>query len=272
MKKNILLLLSLVVLLTHTHACSILYYIDSKTGHIFVANNEDYFYDVKPYIMIEPKKGKHLGRVWYGWKNFAQGGVNEAGLFFDGASTPELLLPNGYNEPRKNIGDEILASCRTVGEALAYLETHHIALRRSHLFFGDSTGHALVVEWIDGKKIIAPIKNNRLMATNFLLSDTSRGNFPCPRYHNIQQGLNNLDKRAAHDTITLKDVGNVMATAVQLPQQDDSGRTGGTLYSTFIDLTAMQFVLIYKLDNARIYRINLKTELASGKSRKIVLK
>ena len=35
-------------------ACSVLYYIDSSSGKIYVVNNEDYWYDVEAYIQINP--------------------------------------------------------------------------------------------------------------------------------------------------------------------------------------------------------------------------
>ena len=100
-------------------ACSVLYYLDHQSGKIFVANNEDYWYDVEAYIQIFPASGKKLARLWYGWKNFAQGGINEAGLFFDGAVTPEQVVPEGGHGPRGNLGDHLLARCRTVEDALA---------------------------------------------------------------------------------------------------------------------------------------------------------
>jgi hypothetical protein len=60
-----------------TFSCSIFYYFDSKTGKIYFVNNEDFWYVVKPYIQIIPSSKNELGRIWYGWKNFGQGGVNE---------------------------------------------------------------------------------------------------------------------------------------------------------------------------------------------------
>jgi len=56
-------------------ACSIVFYVDDKTG--------------KSFIRIQGASPGNLVRLWYGWEDFAQGGVNEAGLFFDGAATPE---------------------------------------------------------------------------------------------------------------------------------------------------------------------------------------
>lgn len=253
--------------------CSILYYIDSKTGKIYFVNNEDYWYEVRPYIQIIPGSKSQFGRIWYGWKNFGQGGMNEKGLVLDGAVTPQQEIPTGYTHPKEfNITDEILAKCGTVEEAVQYLEVNKIALNNAHIFFGDKNGKAVIVEWVNGVKQIVTIKNNRLVATNFNLSDTSHNGANCWRYSAINKGLDDLDAKAATDTINLKGVGNVIGKAVQLPQRDSLGRVGGTLYTTFIDLTEMKFVLVYKLDNSKIQKLDIIRELQTGKKRKIRLK
>jgi len=239
---------------------------------MYFINNEDYWYDVKPYIQIIPGTKKELGRIWYGWGNFGQGGVNEKGLVLDGAVTPEQKLPQGYSEPEKrNITDDILSECETVQQAIDFLEYRKIALKNAHIFLGDRNGRAVVVEWVNGLKNVVEIKNNRLVATNFNLSDTSQPEVTCRRYQIIEKGLDDLDKREAKDTIDLKAVGNVIAKAVQLPTADSTGKTWGTLYTTFIDLTEMKFVLVYKLDNSKIRKLDILTELQTGKERKIKL-
>ena len=254
-----------------TFACSIVYYIDGKTGHIYFVNNEDYWYDVKPYIQITPGSKKEFGRIWYGWKNFGQGGVNEKGLVIDGAVTPEEKMPEGYSSPKGNITDKILAKCSTVDEAVKYLEEKKIALKNAHILLGDKNGNAVIIEWVKGVKQVVGIKNNRLVATNFNLSETNQNEITCWRYRIIQKGLDELDARDIKDTIDLKAVGNVIAKAVQPPQTDTTGKIGGTLYSTFIDLTEMKFVLVYKLDNSKIQKLDILKELQTGKARKIKL-
>jgi choloylglycine hydrolase len=270
--KTLILILVVTFFSAKTFACSIVYYIDSKTGKIYFANNEDYWYDVKPYIRIIPNSTKELGRIWYGWKNFGQGGINEKGLVIDGAVTPEQKIPAGYKpSPKGNITDKILARCKTVDEAVHYLEEKKIALKNAHLLLGDKSGKAVIIEWINGIKQIVAIKNNRLVATNFNLSDTSQNKRTCWRYPLIQKGLDVLDARDTKDTIDLKAVGNVIAKAVQLPQTDPTGKVGGTLYSTFIDLTEMKFILVFKLDNSKIQKLDILKELQTGKARKIKL-
>ena len=255
-----------------TFACSIFYYIDNKTGKIYFVNNEDYWYDVKPYIQITPSTKSKLGRIWYGWNNFGQGGVNEKGLVLDGAVTPEQKIPKGYTDPKKgNITDDILSECESVQQAIDFLERRKIAVKNAHIFFGDRNGRAVVIEWVNGFKKIVEIKNNRLVATNFNLSDTSQTGITCWRYPIIQKELDVLDARDTKDTIDLKVVGNVIGKVVQLPQADSTSKIGGTLYTTFIDLTEMKLVLVYKLDNSKIQKHDILTELQTGKKRKIKL-
>lgn len=268
--KFILLLIVISIFSVKAIACSIFYYKNSNTGKLYFVNNEDYWYEVKPYIQIIPRSKNELGRIWYGWKHFGQGGINEKGLVLDGAVTPIEKIPLGYTDPHKvNITDEILANCTTVEEAVQYLEAKKIALKNAHIFFGDKNGQAIIVEWVNGLKQIVKIKNNRLVATNFNISKTNQSEIKCWRYETIQKGLDELE--AKDDPIDLKAVGNVMARAVQTPQKDSTGKVGGTLYTTFIDLTKMELVLVYKLDNSKTHKLDILAELKTGKKRKIKL-
>lgn len=237
-------------------ACSILFFKDPSTGKVYVANNEDYWYDVKAYLKIMSKSKDSYARLWYGWNNFAQGGVNEHGLFFDGAVTPKQQSVKDYGSPKGNLGDEILAKCKTAQEAVDYLETKRVSLTEGHLLFGDKSGNAIVIEWVDGERKLTNITADHLMVTNFLLADPSKGNHPCPRYLAMDNDLTLM--KTNHETADLKRVGQVIAKAVQPPRHDSTGRTFGTLYSTFINLTDMEFKLVYKLDNAKLTQIDLK--------------
>jgi choloylglycine hydrolase len=252
-------------------ACSMFYYVDKTTGKIYFVNNEDYWYNLNAYIQINPKSKNEFARLWYGWDDFAQGGINEFGLLFDGAVTPKQKLPDGYHSPvGRNIGDEILSKCKTVEEAVNYFEKEKIALSEGHIMFGDNTGNAVVLEWVNGEKKIVQKRENMLITTNFLLSDTSAGNYPCHRYHSIEQRLNQLNK--SKESLDLKIVGNAIGGAVQIPQKGEKGKLGGTLYSTFINVSDMEFKLVYQLDNSRITKLDLRKEFEKSQKQKIKLK
>jgi predicted choloylglycine hydrolase len=252
-------------------ACSMFYYVDKTTGKIYFVNNEDYWYNVNAYIQINPKSNDEFARLWYGWNDFAQGGINEFGLLFDGAVTPKQKLPDGYHNPDgRNIGDEILAKCKTVEEAVNFMEKGKIAISDGHMLFGDNTGNSVVVEWVNGEKKIIQKQGNMLIATNFLLSDTSAGNYPCPRYQSIEQRLNQLNEST--DSLDLKKIGNAIAGAVQIPQKDEKGILGGTLYTSFINVSDLEFTLVYKLDNSKLIKLDLKNEFEKTNKQKIKLK
>jgi len=267
----VIVLLSILLLPDETGACSMFYYIDKTTGKIYFVNNEDYWYNVNPYIQINPKSKNEFARLWYGWNDFAQGGINEFGLLFDAAVTPKQKLPDGYHNPEgRNIGDEILATCKTVDEAVDFMEKEKIAISEGHILFGDKSGNAVVLEWVNGEKKTVQKSNNMLIATNFLLSDTSAGNYPCPRYQSIKQRLNQLNEST--DSLDLKMIGNAIAGAVQIPQKNEKGIFGGTLYTSFINVSDMEFTLVYQLDNSRITKFDLKKEFEKTHKQKIKLK
>lgn len=255
---------------TITYACSVVYYVDSETGKIYVANNEDYWYDVDAYIQIEPKSNKNLARLWYGWDNFAQGGVNEAGLFFDGAVTPEQSKIKGAKKYKGNLGNDLLAKCKTVEETLEFLKTNRIGLPDAHIMIGDASGNAVVIEWIDGKQQITKITDNKLVMTNYLLGDPPKGNHPCPRYNAIQSAIEKLEANEA--PIDFLSISQTIGPAVQPPQEDENGKIGGTLYSSFINISDMEFILVFKIDNKKITKLNLEKEFQGTKKKKLTLK
>lgn len=246
------------------------YFIDKATGKIYFVNNEDYLYNVKAYIQINPKTKDEFARLWYGWDDFAQGGINEFGLVFDGAVTPKQKIPEGYYNPNgRNVGDEILAECKTVKEAVDFLEKEKIAISEGHMMFGDNFGNAIVLEWVNGEKKIIQKKDNFIITTNYLLSDTTAGNFPCRRYQSIEERNNQLNN--CMEDLDFKKIGNAIGGAAQSPQKDENGRIGGTLYTSFINISDMEFILVYKLDNSKITKMDLKKEFEKTRKQKIKL-
>ncbi len=258
------------ILPTIASACSVLFYVDAKTGKVYAVNNEDYWLNTKAYIQIEPKTKKKYARLWYGWDNFAQGGINDKGLFFDAAVTPIQKKIKGYSNPKNNLGDRILAYCATVEEAIAFLEREKIALDRSHIMFGDKSGKAAIIEWVKGKKIVHWRDSNEMIMTNYLLSKPNEGNYPCARYESIHQRVNAMEK--SNEEITLLKVGNTVGQAVQTPRKLDDGRVLGTLYTSFIDITDNKFFLSHKLSNTNVVQLDLNKEFAKSKRQKIKLK
>lgn len=264
-KNQLLVIVLLLCFNMPSTACSIFYYVDKETGKIYAVNNEDFWLDTEAYIQIEKATKKKLARLWYGWNDFAQGGINSAGLFFDVAVTPEQKMPEGYGWAKGNIGDNLLASVSTVEEALLWMEKEKFAVHQSHFLIGDATGRAVIVEWIDGKQHIIDMEGNSLVATNYLIDAPEEGGFPCQRFESIEERIAQLE--ASDAVIDLKAVGQTIAGAVQPAREWEPGRKGGTLYTSFFDITDMKMVLVPKLDNSKMIRLDLKEEFKKGKRR-----
>ena len=118
------------------------------------------------------------------------------------------------------------------------------------------------------KKMIK-IENNVLIATNFLESKKDAGNYPCYRHKSIQNRISKLKNNTK--PTDLRTFGNVIAGAVQPMKTTEDGKEFGTLYSSFINITDMEFVLVPKLDNQKMIKLDLKTEFKRTKKRKIKL-
>lgn len=116
----------------------------SDGKHVFGGNNEDYIDPDTRMWVVPAESGKH-GRIFFGFGNgFAQGGVNDAGLFFDGLALDHRAVSASGKPPFPgNPGELALAECSTVAEVAALFERYDRgALASAQLLFGDRGGGA----------------------------------------------------------------------------------------------------------------------------------
>ena len=73
---------------------------------------------------------KH-GCVYFGYGNrFPQGGMNDQGLFFDGAATKQLAVKNSSGKkklPLAELFTTVLEECEDVEEVIAFLSRHDLS-------------------------------------------------------------------------------------------------------------------------------------------------
>ncbi len=177
---------------TSAFSCSI--FAAATPEVVLAGNNEDFYFDVTPKVWVTPPSTSNRGRVCVGFGNehsdpFAQGGMNDAGLFFDAAVTPKEKLNRVKNRPKppRNLGDRMLAECSTVQEAVAWLGKYDLNwLNGGHFLIADATGDAAVVE-LEGTemRLFQKKVGNYVAATNFSFKDPALGNYPCPRFQSI---------------------------------------------------------------------------------------
>jgi hypothetical protein len=224
----------------------------SAKGLVLVENNEDYG-NPNTRIWFEPGGKGGYGRVLVGFDNgYAQGGMNEKGLFFDGFATPKVARPPS---PEKelwfgSLGDKALAECATVEEVVRMFA--RLALPdRAVLLFADANGDAAAIE----PMAVVKKKDWYFVQTNFYRSMTAAGAETCWRYRRARQMLE--DSRGE---ISVDLVRQILAATHQ------EGRSP-TQYSNIYDLKARVMYLYHFHNFEEAVRIDLAEELKKGARR-----
>ncbi len=188
MKASVRLLLFVVAILLHqqTYACSI--FTSSKNGQVLVGANEDSYTSFRHMWFVPASEGKY-GAVFFGQHDMqTQAGMNEYGLFFDFAAIPRISSEN--REINFITIAEILASCKTVEEALALYEEYTYASYSSQMLLADATGKSVLIN-VD---TVVHKSGDYQITTNFNICDLQGKGYDCLRYDKIDKALANSDE------------------------------------------------------------------------------
>jgi tetratricopeptide (TPR) repeat protein len=221
-----------------------------------IGNNEDWI-DTRTKMWFYPATEQEYGRVCFGFERdfgFAQGGINDRGLFLDANG----LAPTGWQpEPGKpvfedNINDYILAHCATVSDVIEFFSTYSVFLGGGKFVFADAGGDSIIVEWAKGKDQIIKRTGSYQISTNFLTSKYKLAEITDTRY-----------KIAEHTILKKKEVSiDVMRSILSATSQE---WRIPTIYSYICDLKKLR-VYVYNFHNFEdAYVFDLKEELKKGK-------
>ena len=216
-----------------------------------VGNNEDYN-DPSVRIWFVPGSGQGYGRMYLGYENGSpQGGMNEAGLFFDGFAVERQAAAKQKAKPRLegSLVDKAMAECRTVEEVVRLYERYDRSnLESGVLMFVDSRGDAVAIEADAMVRKTGPW----FVQTNFRQSSTPKTGISCPRFQAATRGLERMGKCGTIEAF--RDV--LAATSVEGDYP--------TLYSNVYDLERRVMHLYYFRDFAHPKTIDLSEELKRG--------
>lgn len=134
------------------YACTIIKL--THDGRTIIGNNEDWSDPASKVWLIAPEPGKY-GRILFGFENgWAQGGMNDQGLFFDGVagdvrkwtSDPDIEVYPG------NLCEKILEQASTVDQAASFFRLYNFPSLTSGIFvFVDKSGKVAQVQYADGQ-------------------------------------------------------------------------------------------------------------------------
>ncbi len=260
---KVLAILSGLVLAMASSACTI--FIVSRGGQVIAAGNEDEANvekNAKHYVRFVPGNNEKatLGYVSFGYKGnpFSdESAMNEAGLFYDFNALDKLDVAR-LDKPKGkfNAINEMLTTCRTVDQAVKFLETVDLPfLSSAQIVIGDATGASAIVErhtttWRSKGA-------DYQIGTNFRTSKTPLEKITCNRFKacNLELGMNRL--------LDLPSVVDLLKTTKAAPK---SGTR--TWYSLVCDLKHQRVNLYRKGDFAHPTSFLLADELRKG-ARKI---
>jgi len=236
-------------------ACTIV--MASKNGIVLVGNNEDWKNRKTKMWFIPASKGEY-GRVCFGFDRdfgFAQGGMNDQGLFIDANAIAPTDWKSTEGKPTftGSLMDQILTECATVEDAVAFFEKYNMpSLRRARFPIADRTGASMVVEWGNGKVQFVKKTGDYQISTNFVISECPDGNYPCWRYNKADSIFRQTDGMSVD---LIRDI---------LDATHQEGRYA-TVYSNIFDLKNGIVYLYHLYDFDHGIKIDLEKELKQGR-------
>ena len=252
MKRFLLTILPLFSL-GNVFACLILFITDGET--VLVGNHED-LYAKDAEVTFIPATRKNFGMLYFDFasEKTAQGGMNTAGLFFDGTRTP--FAPYNDNDLKEDcncyIWKKILEECATVDEAVSYVQKYKIPeMEDVHILFADKKGNSAVIGVYDGKLQIHKRQGNHQLLTNFNITNPSYGDEPvCKRFETTEKML------GVDSSVTIDNVEKILAKTHQ---------DALTVYSNIYNLTSGEVYVYNHADFTKKVKLNLLNELRKGK-------
>jgi len=226
----------------------------AKGGTVLAGNNEDWNNPATKIWFIPGSNGRH-GRVCVGFDDlYAQGGMNDQGLFIDAnALGPTGWKPvEGKPEFQGDLVDRILADCATVDEAIALCDKLNIPdLALARFPIADRTGASAVIEYGQGRVQYVRKTGVYQIATNFVMSNVKGEAYPCMRYRVADKMLQDAG------AVSLDLVRAVLSATHQEGQYP-------TVYSNICDLKNGVITLYNFHDFEQVVRFDLAEELKKG--------
>jgi Acyl-coenzyme A:6-aminopenicillanic acid acyl-transferase len=237
-------------------ACFIMFLTDG--GNILIANHEDWYARDAEVSFVPAGPGK-LGMLYFDFASGGtpQGGMNTAGLFFDGTRTPNAPYPDNLHKAdcKCYIWKKILAECATVEQAISYVKKYKIPeIEDIHILFADREGHSAILGIYNQQLQIFRNTHHYQLLTNFNIANPSYGGeAPCKRFA-AADSLLRMDSAA-----TIANVQKILS----LTHQEEL-----TVYSNIYDLKAGD-VYVYSVYTGNGFtnkvKLNLESELKKGR-------
>ncbi len=243
-----------------SQACTI--FNKQKEDLTLVGNNEDWRYSAPSSLWFAAADEGAYGHICFSLYSYVQGGMNEKGLFYDGATCPSSEVPHIEGKPTlgMDLGEVVLSKCANVDEVIYFLKSYNIPSGfMDHLMFVDASGNSIVIEWDKNDLKFIKKEDSYQIATNFWITNPEMGGYPCERYDKVKSMLEGNESDLSVD---------YFATILESTTQNWGD--GGTKYSNIYDLKNKEVFIYLKGDFGKYKKYSLLEELEKLKEGEIV--
>ncbi|MFH0761238.1 MAG: hypothetical protein V2A67_07015 [Bacteroidota bacterium] len=149
-------------------SCTMIY---ASDGNMTLAGNNEDWTNPFPIIWFLPAEDGKFGRMFIGSQNDFEGGMNEKGLFFDGASAEDVEVP--YDPKKRDYKGSLIEKateeCSSVDEVLKLFSEYNCAGKwNGQMLVGDRFGNSAIIEPLTFIRKTGKFQ----VVTNFLQSKT----------------------------------------------------------------------------------------------------
>lgn len=248
-------LLLLLTSINPTNGCTV--FMVSADSSIYGATNKDWW-NLDTRMFVVPAGEHGYGIIYFGYQiseGFQNvGGINDQGLWYDGASLKSRNDIENHNDKPSIQGElceKALRECATVEEVIELYKTYYTPHWSGHSMWADRSGNSVVIEFGDEDVVFISRSGNFQLMTNFPLFGAT-GNESCKRYKRANEVLsaNNLQF-------------NTLIHALETSSQN--GLTN-TVYSSIYDLTKLKVWLFNYHNYDEFVEVNLQDLLENGKA------
>jgi len=230
----------------------------SGVDKIYAGTNKDWNNIHTRIRFYEASEGKY-GRVYFGYQvseGFQNvGGMNEHGLWYDGASLPYRSdIHNHFNKPtiKGELCEKALEECRTVEEVIQLYKQYYTPHWQGHSMWADLYGNSVIIEYGEKDVVFIRKEDRYQVMTNYYLSDTTNLRWSsCHRFNAITEVLENGGKLSVE----------LMTRALELSHKEG---LIPTLFSNVYDLKNGEIYIYHFHYYGEYVRINLAEELLKG--------
>lgn len=254
MRRITLIILVLLFNIPELPACVVFSF--CHNGSVFAGNNEDSF-DPDTRLIFKAAGADGYGCLLWGYEkhDYAQGGVNEHGLFWDGTAVPycDYSPDQAKMEFTDHFFEYVLRKCRTLDEALLQLDKYSWeAFPTGNYLLADKSGaSAIIGVGKDGRIAVKRKDEAYQVLSNFNVFDPEAGGYPDRRYELVSELLSSGP---------LAEAGTLSRVLARVHQEF----IVQTVYSQVCDLQNGLVYLYYFHDYTLHKVIDLKAELMHG--------